>query len=61
MVAEIDVIASLFKRLVPSLANFLKRSTRAKEQLEQLPRILDVCHQKRRYEKIQVKQLFIRL
>ena len=26
MVAEIDVIASLIKRLVPSLANFLKRS-----------------------------------
>ena len=26
MVAEIDMIASLIKRLVPSLANFLKRS-----------------------------------
>ena len=26
IVAEIDMIASLIKRLVPSLANFLKRS-----------------------------------
>ena len=26
MVGEIDIITSLFKRLVPSLVNFLKRS-----------------------------------